>query len=61
MSMLSAVDRRLLMAARTRGHGPRRERAILAYSRLGEHAACWLALGAGGALLGTALGGAACR
>lgn len=39
------------MLARTRGHGPRRERAISAYSRLGEHAACWLALGLGGALV----------
>ncbi len=51
MPMLSALDRRLLVAARTCGHGPRRERAILVYSRLGEHAACWLALGAGGAAL----------
>ena len=49
MPSLSALDRRLLMLARTRGHGPRRERAIAAYSRLGEHAACWLALGAVGA------------
>lgn len=39
------------MLARTRGHGPRRERAVSAYSRLGEHAACWLALGLGGALI----------
>lgn len=48
---LSALDRRLLVAARTRGHGPRRDRAILSYSRLGEHAACWLVLGAVGATL----------
>jgi undecaprenyl-diphosphatase len=49
--MLNALDHRVLVAARTRGHGPRRERAILVYSRLGEHAACWLALGvAGGAV-----------
>jgi membrane-associated phospholipid phosphatase len=46
---LLALDRRLLLLARTRGHGPRRERAVAAYSRLGEHAACWLALGAAGA------------
>jgi membrane-associated phospholipid phosphatase len=46
-----ALDRRLLLAARTRGHGPRRERAVLAYSRLGEHAACWLALGLAGSAL----------
>lgn len=51
MPMLNALDRRLLVAARSRGHGPRRERAILVYSRLGEHAACWLALGAAGAVL----------
>jgi decaprenylphosphoryl-5-phosphoribose phosphatase len=49
MSMLDALDSKLLVAARTRGHGPRRERAILVYSRLGEHAACWLALGVAGA------------
>jgi decaprenylphosphoryl-5-phosphoribose phosphatase len=46
-----ALDRKLLVAARTRGHGPARERAIARYSRLGEHAACWLALGAAGAAL----------
>jgi membrane-associated phospholipid phosphatase len=39
------------MAARTRGHGPARERVIAGYSRLGEHAACWLALGAAGAVV----------
>ena len=49
MPSLDALDLRLLMLARSRGHGPRRERAIAAYSRLGEHAACWLALGAVGA------------
>jgi undecaprenyl-diphosphatase len=51
MPMLNGLDRRLLVAARTRGHGPRRERAVLVYSRLGEHAACWLALGVAGAAL----------
>lgn len=49
MLSLCALDHRLLTLARTRGHGPRRERAVAAYSRLGEHAACWLALGAVGA------------
>jgi decaprenylphosphoryl-5-phosphoribose phosphatase len=53
MRSLSALDHRLLVAARTRGHGPQRDRAILIYSRLGEHAACWLALGAVGAALDT--------
>jgi membrane-associated phospholipid phosphatase len=51
MPMLNELDRRLLLAARTRGHGLRRERAALVYSRLGEHAACWLALGVAGAAL----------
>jgi undecaprenyl-diphosphatase len=49
VSTLTSIDHGLLMLARTRGHGPRRERAALVYSRLGEHAACWLALGAAGA------------
>jgi undecaprenyl-diphosphatase len=35
---------------RTRGHPRAVERVIGAYSRLGEHAACWLALGAVGAV-----------
>jgi membrane-associated phospholipid phosphatase len=47
---LLELDRRLAVLARSRGHTPRSERAIAAYSRLGEHAACWLALGAVGAL-----------
>jgi hypothetical protein len=45
------LDHRLLVLARTRGHGPLRDRVVLTFSRTGEHAACWLALGAGGALL----------
>jgi membrane-associated phospholipid phosphatase len=40
----------LLIVARTRAHSVPAERAIGVYSRLGEHAACWLALGAAGAL-----------
>jgi membrane-associated phospholipid phosphatase len=43
------LDTRLLTLARTRGHTPARERAIAAFSRTGEHAACWLALGLTGA------------
>jgi membrane-associated phospholipid phosphatase len=46
-----SLDRQLLTLARTRGHGPGRERLVAGYSRLGEHAACWLALGALGAVL----------
>jgi undecaprenyl-diphosphatase len=43
------LDRRLLLLARTRGHAAWAERAIGAYSRTGEHVACWLALGLAGA------------
>jgi membrane-associated phospholipid phosphatase len=45
------LDRTILMLARTRGHAPAAERVIGAYSRTGEHAACWLALGLAGAAL----------
>ncbi|MGH2856877.1 MAG: phosphatase PAP2 family protein [Solirubrobacteraceae bacterium] len=45
------LDRQLLLLARARGHGPLRDRAIASFSRLGEHAACWLAFGAAGAAL----------
>jgi membrane-associated phospholipid phosphatase len=48
---LQGLDRTLLVLARTRAHSRPAERVISAYSRTGEHAACWLALGAGGALL----------
>ena len=34
---------------RTRGHSRIAERALAGYSRLGEHAACWFALGVTGA------------
>lgn len=44
------LDRSGLAFARTRGHSPGLERAVAGYSRLGEHAACWLALGLAGAL-----------
>jgi membrane-associated phospholipid phosphatase len=45
------ADLAVLKFARTRGHRPCVERAVVAYSRTGEHAACWLALGGAGALL----------
>ncbi len=45
------LDRRLLCAARTRGHSPAADRAVAGLSRLGEHGALWLALGAAGSLL----------
>jgi decaprenylphosphoryl-5-phosphoribose phosphatase len=46
----AGLDRKLLLFARTHGHAGWAERMIGAYSRTGEHAACWVALGAAGAL-----------
>jgi membrane-associated phospholipid phosphatase len=46
----ASLDHRLLLLARTRGHTPARDRAGAAFSKTGEHAACWLALGCAGAL-----------
>jgi decaprenylphosphoryl-5-phosphoribose phosphatase len=48
---LTNLDRDTLVFARTRGHSPRAERLVALYSRAGEHAACWLALGLFGALV----------
>jgi membrane-associated phospholipid phosphatase len=45
------LDERLLRVARTRGHTPRVEGAVARFSRLGEHGAVWLAIGAVGAAL----------
>lgn len=45
------LDLAALLLARTRFHPRALERAVAGYSRLGEHAACWLALGITGALL----------
>jgi membrane-associated phospholipid phosphatase len=50
-SRLLNLDERLLRVARTRGHTPRAERAVARFSRLGEHGAVWLAIGAVGAVL----------
>ena len=44
------LDRDVLLLARTRGHAPVADRLISAFSRSGEHGACWVALGAIGAL-----------
>jgi membrane-associated phospholipid phosphatase len=46
----AGLDRKLLLFTRTHGHPGWAERAVAGYSRLGEHAACWLALGGAGAL-----------
>ncbi|HEX5191809.1 MAG TPA: phosphatase PAP2 family protein [Solirubrobacteraceae bacterium] len=48
--MSAQLDHRLLLVARTRGHTPALDRAVAAFSKTGEHAACWLALGSAGAL-----------
>ena len=45
------LDVRVLTLARTRFHSGPAERAVSAYSRLGEHGGCWVALGLAGALL----------
>ncbi len=44
------LEERLLVLARTRGHSAAAERAVAAFSRLGEHSAVWLAIGYTGAL-----------
>jgi membrane-associated phospholipid phosphatase len=43
------LDKRLLLLARTCGHTPGRERAVARFSRLGQHAGIWLAIGVVGA------------
>jgi len=44
----STLDERLLLLARTRAHSPGAERAVARFSRVGEHAIVWLAIGAVG-------------
>ena len=46
--MIAELDQRGYRFARTAGHTPQAERAVRAFSALGEHAAVWLAIGAGG-------------
>jgi membrane-associated phospholipid phosphatase len=48
---LRSYDEQLLRTARTHGHSPAANRAVAGFSRLGEHAAVWLALGAAGSVL----------
>jgi membrane-associated phospholipid phosphatase len=53
VARLGALDVAGLRLARTAGHTAGAERLVRAYSQLGQHGACWLALGvAGGALDG---------
>jgi len=49
-SGLEQLDIELLQVARTLGHTAARERAMASFSKLGEHAAIWLALGAAASL-----------
>ena len=50
-SELRSLDQQVLLAARTRFHDPRAERLVAGFSRLGQHGAVWLAIGAGGWVL----------
>ncbi len=45
---LPSLDEQLLRIARTRGHGPKADRAVERFSKLGERGAVWLAIGAAG-------------
>jgi membrane-associated phospholipid phosphatase len=64
---IARADVVLFRAARTHGHGAGTERAVARFSKTGEHAAVWLAVGAAGFALdrsrrdrwGRALGGVA--
>jgi membrane-associated phospholipid phosphatase len=47
---LARLDREGVRWARTAGHSPGVERAVGSFSRMGEHGAIWLAIGAAGAL-----------
>lgn len=49
--MLRAIDLRVLRLLRTHGHSPPVERAVLRFSRTGEHAGLWLMLAVLGAIL----------
>jgi membrane-associated phospholipid phosphatase len=48
---VARADVALYRVARTRGHAAKTERATAAFSKTGEHAALWLALGAAGVAL----------
>ena len=45
------MDLALLRVLRTRGHGPGTERAVLAFTRTGEHGLLWLGISAAGAMV----------
>jgi membrane-associated phospholipid phosphatase len=44
------LEERLLLLARTRGHSRAAERAVASFSKLGEHAAIWIAIGLAGGI-----------
>lgn len=46
-----SLDARILRAARTYGHNPRAELLVARFSRIGEYAAVWLAIGTLGAVV----------
>jgi len=48
IARFAAADLAAFRLLRTAGHTPRAERAVAAFSKLGEHAAIWLAIGATG-------------
>jgi membrane-associated phospholipid phosphatase len=49
--LVARLDLVIYRFARSHGHQPAVERAVAAFSRTGEHAAVWLALGAAGGAL----------
>jgi membrane-associated phospholipid phosphatase len=49
--VLRALDMGLLRLLRTRGHGPRAERAVLAYTAAGEHGLIWHCMALAGLLV----------
>jgi len=49
--VLRAIDLRVLRLLRTHGHSPPVERAVLRFSRTGEHAGLWLVLAVLGAIV----------
>jgi membrane-associated phospholipid phosphatase len=49
--LTAGIDTALLRGMRTHGHQPAVERAVLAFTRLGEHGGLWFALAAAGAAL----------
>jgi membrane-associated phospholipid phosphatase len=51
LSSLKNLDERLLRVARTVGHTPAAERAVARFSKLGQHAGVWLAIGIVGGVL----------